>query len=350
MSVDDRAGGRLPGSEAERPQQIPARGWWQVIRRAWKEAKSDNVPLLAGGVAFFGFLALFPALIAAASVYGIAASPKGIATQIDKLGSSVPSDVRGLLTGRLDELANSSNSALTIGLAISIAVAIWSASGGAMNLIKAINVAYDEDETRGFFKLRGTALALTFGGIVFFLLTIALIAVAPPVLQSLHLGIVGTVIAQVVRWALLLLLVIGGLAIAYRVAPDRDSPKMRWASPGAIVATVLWLAGSVAFSFYVSKFGSYNKTYGALAAVAVLMLWLYLTAYAVLLGAEINAEAEHQTARDTTVGPERPMGERDAYVADTYPDEDRDRTADQADQADDGRGAHRVRSEGTRSR
>ena len=175
-------------------------------------------------------------------------------------------------------------------------------------------------ETRNFVKLRLLSLALTLGAIVFVLITFALVAVVPVVLDSLPLGVVGTVLAQVIRWVLLLGVFAGALAVVYRVAPDRDAPKMRWVSLGSIVVTVVWAAVSLLFSIYVDNFGSYDKTYGAIAGVIVLMLWLYLTCFLVLLGAEINSEMQHQTAVDTTEGEPQPMGERDAAVADELPD------------------------------
>ena len=187
--------------------------------------------------------------------------------------------------------------------------------------MQAVNLAYDEEETRGFLKLRGTALLLTLGAIVFVLVTLVLVAVVPPLLDALPLGPVATVLAQVVRWGLLIAVVIVALAVVYRVAPDRDAPQFRWTSTGALVAAALWVAGSVGFSLYVNNFGSYNRTYGALAGVVVLLLWLYLTSYIVLLGAEINAEAEKQTRHDTTRGEPLPMGERRAVAADEVTDQ-----------------------------
>src|SRR6185437_12403613 len=199
--------------------------------------------------------------------------------------------------------------------------ALWSASSGTGNLLKAINIAYDEDENRGFLKVRGIALALTLGAIVFVLLTLALVAVVPVVLNVLPLGPVGTVLAQVLRWVLLVALVVAALAVTYRIAPDRDQPRFSWVTTGSLVATVLWIIGSIAFSLYVNNFGSYNKTYGAIAGVVVLMLWLYLTSYIVLLGAEINAESERQTREDTTRGAPAPRGERGAAAADEVADD-----------------------------
>jgi membrane protein len=262
-------------------------------------------------------------MIAALTLYGLVADPAQVAAQVNDLASALPETARPIITDQLHAVANSSDGALGIGLVVSILAALWSASGGTMNLIKATNLAYDEDETRGFVKLRGTALALTLGAVVFVLLAVALVAVVPPVFDALGLGGIALVVAQVVRWALLVALVVAALAVVYRVAPDRDAPRFTWTSVGALVATVLWIIGSVAFSLYVNNFGSYNKTYGALAGVIVLMLWLYLTSYIVLLGAEINAESERQTARDTTRGAPMPMGERGAEAADTLAEDGR---------------------------
>jgi membrane protein len=310
------ASGRPPGDQAETPTQIPPRGWWQVTRRAFRESSEDHVPMLAGGVAFFAFLAVFPALIAALTIYGLVAEPAQVAAQVEQLSGMLPRETQPLIAGQLDAVVASSGGALGVSLVVSLLAALWAASSGTGNLMQAINLAYDEDESRGFLRLRGTALLLTLGAIVFVLVALALVAVVPPVLDALPLGTVGTVLAQVLRWALLLAVVIGALAVVYRIAPDRDAPRLRWVSTGALVAAALWIAGSVLFSLYVDNFGSYNKTYGALAGVVVLLLWLYLTSYIVLLGAEINAESERQTRRDTTRGEPVPMGERRAVAAD----------------------------------
>jgi membrane protein len=310
----------LPGIHAEKPTEIPLRGWKQIVKRAWAENKADNMPIIAGGVAFFGFLSIFPALIAMISIYGLVASPETVARQVEDLSAQLPEDASRLIGDQLESIATNSGSALTWGLVVSILAALWSASGGVGNIITAINLAYDEVETRKFIKLKGTALILTLGAIVFVLITFGLVAVVPIVLDALPLGIVGTILAQVVRWGLLLAVFAGALAVLYRVAPDRDDPKLRWVSLGSVAVTVVWALVSLGFSFYVDNFGSYDKTYGAIAGVIVLMLWLYLTCYLVLLGAEINSEAEHQTAQDTTSGEPQPMGERDAKMADTLPE------------------------------
>ncbi len=307
---------RLPGEEAGTPTEIPPRGWWQVVRRAVRESGADNVPMLAGGVAFFAFLAIFPTIIAALTLYGLVADPQTVAAQVRDLSAGLPQQAQPIVADQLQSVASASGGALGFGLVISLLAALWSASSGTGNLIKAVNLAYDEDETRGFLKLRGIALLLTLGAIVFVLLALALVAVVPVVLNTLPLGPLGTLLAQAVRWVLLVAVAVVALAVVYRLAPDRDAPRFAWVTTGSLVATVLWIIGSLLFSLYVNNFGSYNKTYGAIAGVVVLMLWLYLTSYIVLLGAEINAESERQTRHDTTQGEPAPLGERGATAAD----------------------------------
>jgi len=319
---------QLPGIEAEKPTDIPWRGWKQILKRSWAENKADNMPIIAGGVAFFGFLSIFPALIALISIYGLVASPESVAKQVENLSEQLPDSAAGLIKDQLTSIVDNSGSALSISLVISILAALWSASGGIGNLITAVNIAYDEVEARNFIKLKLTSLALTLGGIVFVLITFGLVAVVPTVIAALPLGVVGTILAQVATWVVLLGVFAGALAVLYRVAPDRDAPKFRWVSLGAVIVTVIWAAVSLGFALYVNNFGSYDKTYGAIAGVIVLMLWLYLTCYLVLLGAEINSEAEHQTAHDTTKGEAQPMGARDAKMADTLPESPEPRKGD----------------------
>jgi membrane protein len=310
----------LPGIEAEKPSEIPWAGWKQIVKRAWAEHKADNMPIIAGGVAFFGFLSIFPALIALLSLYGLVATPETVARQVEDLSAQLPDAAAEIIEQQLNAIVANSGGALTLGLIVSILAALWSASGGVGNLITAVNLAYDEVETRNFVKLKLMSLGLVLGSIVFVLVTFGLVAVVPAVLDALPLGVVGTILAQVIRWVLLLAVFAGALAVLYRVAPDRDAPRLRWVSLGAVVVTVVWAVVSVGFSLYVDNFGSYDKTYGAIAGVIVLMLWLYLTCYLVLLGAEINSEAEHQTAHDTTTGEPQPMGARDAKMADELPE------------------------------
>lgn len=306
-----------PGGQAETPSQIPPKGWFQVLRRAWKESKEDNIGLLAAGVAFFAFLAIPPTLVAATTIYGLVSSPEQVQQNLKHASSGIPSSARTIITDQVTRITSQQSQALSIGLIVSLLLALWSASAAVQNLMQASNVAYDETETRGFFKRRGTALLLTVLGIVFFLVVIALIAALPPILAHLSTSPVVAIVIQVVRWLLLLVLVVVAVAVLYRVAPDRDAPRFRWTSMGAVLATVLWLVVSALFSLYVAKSGSYGKSFGVLAGIAVLLMWLYLTCYAVLLGAEINAEAELQTQADTTRGQSRPLGTRDAVKADS---------------------------------
>jgi membrane protein len=312
-----RGNGDAAGREAERPSDIPPRGWFAVLKRVKAEVKDDNVSLLAAGVAFYAMLAIFPAIIALVTVYGMVADPAQVESQVGQFARNLPSGADQLLTEQLRNVVSAGRQALSIGLALSLLGVLWSASGGVQGLVKGLNVIYDERETRGFVKLRGLSLLLTLGAIVVAVVALALITVFPGVIDNLGLGRAGQLAASIARWVVLALLVLTALAVVYRFAPDRANPRWRWVGPGALVALVLWLLGSVGFSWYVDNFGKYNQTYGALAAVIILLLWLYLSAFAVLLGAEFDAESERQTARDTTAGPERPLGARDAEVADS---------------------------------
>jgi len=310
----------IPGVDADKPTEIPARGWKEIVKRAWAESKQDQVPLLSAGVAFFGFLSLFPAIIASVLLYGLITTPEEMRSQFESVSSVIPESARAPIMEQLTNLTSAPSRGLGIGLVVSILAALWSASGGVGNLISAINLAYDEDETRGFIKRKGLSLLMTIGAILFFGVALGALAVIPAVLAATDPPTWVTVVAQIVRWLALLLAVVIALAILYRYAPDRDNPRFSWTSIGAGVATVLWIIASVGFSLYASL-GSYGKTYGSLAGVVVLLLWLWLTTYAILFGAEINAEAEQQTMKDTTEGPEKPLGERDAVKADSLPDE-----------------------------
>jgi membrane protein len=305
------------GREADAPTQIPPRGWWDVVMRTKAEAKTDNVPLLAAGIAFFALLALVPALVAVVSIYGLAADPAAIARNVGDLLGAAPREVRDLVETQLRAINEGERSQAGIGVIIGIVLAVWSASSGTKHAIEAVNAAYDEPETRGFFKLRFLALVLTLGAVLFFVVAFVLIAVLPAALDQTSLADPVRTALNVARWPLLAFAVLTALGIFYRYAPDRDRPRWRWVSPGAVVASLLWLAGSAAFSFYAANFGRYNETYGSLGAVVVVMLWLFLTAYAVLLGAELNAELERQTRKDSTTGRPQPLGRRHAYAADT---------------------------------
>jgi membrane protein len=277
--------------------------------------------LLAAGVAFYAFLSIFPALIALVSIYGLFADPATIANQLNSMTAALPDEARQIITDQVTAQA-SRRTALGVGLIISVAIALWSASAGINNLLTAINVAYDEEEKRGFVKKRLMSLGLTLAAIVFMVIIIGLVAVLPPLLQAVFGTGALSWILQIIGWLIMVVLVAVALAILYRLGPDRDAPRMNWVSVGALVATFIWLVASIGFSVYTATFGNYAKTYGVFAGIVVLLFWLWISMYAVLLGAEINAESEQQTIEDTTKGEEQPLGERGAIKADSVPSGD----------------------------
>lgn len=305
------------GRQAQSPQQIPKAGWRDILLRVKDEQKKDNLSIVAAGVAFYGLLAIFPALAAMISIYGLVADPVQVQQQLATLGQVLPQEAYQVIHQQLQAIVSSSGGALGLGAIGGILLSLWSAAKGMKAMITALNIAYGEEERRGFVKLNGLALLLTLGSILFILLSLGLIVALPALLGNLGLPDLFRGLFSFLRWPLLALCVIVGLALLYRFAPNRDQPRWKWVSWGAVVATVLWLVLSGLFSFYVSNFGSYNKTYGSVGAIVILLLWFFLTAYMFLLGAEMNAEMEHQTRHDTTRGEPRRMGRRDAKMADT---------------------------------
>ncbi len=313
-STVSRESGR--GRLADTPTQIPPKGLRDVLTRVRSEAKVDQVPLLSAGVAFYALLAMVPAIVAIVSIYGLVADPQQVRAQIVDALRAAPSEVSALVSTQLESIASSGASTL-VAVVIGIVAALWSASAGIGHLIDALNVAYDETETRGIARRKAIALLFTVGSIVFVVVAIGVISFLPALVATTNLGAPGRFAIGIVRWLLLLAGLLTGLAVLYRYGPDRAAPKWRWTSPGAAVAGVLWLVGSLLFSVYTANFAKYNETYGSLGAVVVVMLWLFLTSFAVILGAEVNAEMERQTTKDSTTGPAVPMGQRNAYAADT---------------------------------
>lgn len=260
---------------------------------AWKRGSGDHIALLAAGVAFFGFLSLFPALIAGILLYGLVASPETVAEQSARLTDLLPTDAAALVAGQLDALAHTAHGSLGLGLAVALLVALWSASGGVGNLVTAVNLAFGCTDRRSFLRRKLLALALTLGAIAFVLLTIALVAVAPAVLDAADVPEAWRWLLDLARWLLLLAAVATALSVLYRIAPDREPRTSR---RGILAAAVIWLVASAAFSTYVDNFGSYGRTYGTLAGVVVLLLWLWISAYAVLFGAELESVLEAGSA------------------------------------------------------
>jgi membrane protein len=304
------------GRHAERPQDVPAPGWKDIGWRVLGEVSDKNLFLVASGVAFTVLLALFPGLAALVSIYGLVLDPGQVENQVNSLSGIVPEQTRQMIAQELHSLAASSSGSLSIGLVVSLVLALWTARGGMSGLMSGINIAYEQTESRSFIRFNLTALVLTFGLIVGGIVAIGLVGGLPAAVQAIGFGAVLNWLMLIVEWPLLAVLVMLGLAVLYRYAPDRDPPQWHWVSPGAIAATALWIVGSIGFSVYVGNLGSYNKTYGALGGAVVLMTWLYLSALVVLLGAAINAQSEKQTAKDTTRGRPEPMGRRDAVAAD----------------------------------
>ena len=256
--------------------------------------KDDHAPLLAAGVAFYGLLALVPGLIAMLSLYGLVADPTTVEDQAVRALKGAPNEVRDMVAAQLTSIADSSSGKAVTAVVVGIAVALWSASSGIGHLVDAVNIAYDVRDRRGFVRRRGLALLLTLGTVVFLVATFALIALVPRWLDRAGLGGPGRLLADVARWVLLLGGVLLGLAIVYRVAPDREDATWRWISPGAAVAAGLWLVGSLALSVYSANIGRFNETYGSLGAVIVVMLWLLVGSLAVIVGAELNCELDRQ--------------------------------------------------------
>ena len=310
-----------PASRAQKPTDIPASGWKQIGRRVIDNLKRHHVSLLAAGVAFKGILALFPAMVAAISIWGLATSPEQAARQLEDLAAALPDEAAQLVSTQLEAIATSDPGTLSIAVTVSLLVALWAASSGVAGLIEGCNAAYSEVDERGFLKKRGLALLFMFGAIVFIAVTFTIIAVVPAVLGVVGLGGPAEVAIRILQWPLLAMLMLGALATVYKYAPDRADPQLRWTSWGAAIATVLWLLASAGLAVYVEYFGEFDETYGTFAGIIILMLWLYLTSFVVLLGAEINAESERQTLHDTTTGAPQPRGQRGADVADVTPGE-----------------------------
>ncbi len=305
------------GRDADDPTEIPPKGWKDIFARVRVEAKDDDVTMMAAGVAFYSLLAMVPGLVALISIYGLVATPSDVSRQITSTLSAAPREVRDLVRAQLESIVSAAGGTAVLGVIIGTLVALWSASSGVGHLMNAVNRAYDEEETRGFVRLKLVALALTIGAIVFIVIAFAVIALLPSLLAKTGLGTAGRIFVGLLRWVLLLAGMIVGLGVVYRYGPDREDARWEWVSVGAVVAAVMWLVGSILFSVYTANFAKYNETYGSLGAVVVLLLWLYLTALAVVLGAEINCEVERQTAKDSTDGPPEPMGSRNALAADT---------------------------------
>jgi membrane protein len=305
------------GREASTPREIPSRGWLDIARRVKEQIRRDRLSIIAAGVAFYGLLAIFPGLVAFVAMYGLFADPAQIERHVASLSAILPPEAAQVVLAQLRDLISTDRTALGLGAIGGLLVALWSASSAVRTLMEALNVAYGEEERRGMIRFYGTALLLTFGGVIAVILAIALVVGLPAFLGLIGLNWLVETVVSLARWPILAVLAIVAFAVIYRFGPSRAQPRWRWVSWGATIAVALWIFGSALFSLYVTRFGNYNETYGAAGAMVILLMWFLLSSYAILIGAEINAEMERQTRKDTTSGPERPMGARGAYAADT---------------------------------
>ena len=304
------------GRLAETPTEIPKQGWRDIALRVKDKIGKDNISIIAGGTAFFLLLGVVPTLAALISIYGLVANPTDIQAQFAALSQVLPTEVRTILETQMTRIAEQDKTA-GIAAVISIGLALWGCGAAIKTVMNALNIIYHEEEKRGYVKLTLTALGLALCLILMGVVAIGLIVALPPILAHVGLGDAARTLVSLLRWPFLLAVALVGVGVVYRYGPSREKPKWTWVSPGAVTATLIWLVGSALFALYAQHFGSYNKTYGSLGAVVVLMMWMYLSAFALLLGAEINAESEHQTRTDTTTGEPEPLGRRGAFVADT---------------------------------
>lgn len=305
------------GREARTPHQIPRRGWWDILLRTKEQITTDNLSLVAAGVAFYALLAVFPGLAASVSIYGLVSNGAEIERQFEDLAVLMPPEARPILLDQVNALTASSETALGVTAIGGVLLALLSAVKGMKAVISALNIAYNEREKRGFIRLNVLAFVLTVASVVFLLLMLGLVVAVPAAVNLLALSGPLETVLSMLRWPVLLVVALAGLGALYHFAPSRNEPRWHWVSWGATVATALWLLASFGFSVYVENFGNYNKVYGSVGALVILLMWFFISAYALLLGAELNAEMEHQTVVDTTVGEPKPIGSREAYVADT---------------------------------
>lgn len=312
LTPEAHAIGRL----AHTPAAIPWRGWKQVLRRTLAEMISDRMSLAAAGCAFWATLALFPAISTLISVYGLAFDPATVEPQLQVLSRLLPPAAFSLINARVHQLVSQPPGSLTFSLVLSFLIALYSATTGTKSILAALNLAYEESEGRSILRYQLTALGMTLCAVVAAVVGIGVLVLLPLALSFLDLPGNQKVLAQVASLAVLLVFVVLALSLLYRFGPSRRRAAWRWVTPGSLVATLMWLVASAAFSYYVGNWASYDATYGPLGAVAGVMMWFWVTVYAVLLGAELNSELELQTARDSTDGPPRPPGRRGAYVAD----------------------------------
>ncbi len=304
------------GRHAESPAAIPWPGWKAVLRRTAFEMLTDRVSLTAAGCAFYATLALFPAISMLISIYGLLFDPVTVEPQMEVLRDLLPPAAWTLISERVHTLVSQPPGTLGLGLIISFGVAFWSSATGVKGILSALNLAYEERERRTFLQFQLVSFAITLLAVLSAVIGLAILVGLPAMLAFLGVSFHQGALVRLASFALLVVAILVGLSLLYRYGPSRERPRWQWVTPGSILATILWVVASALFSFYVGHVASYDATYGPLGTVVGIMMWFYVTVFAVLLGAELNSELELQTARDSTDGPPRPLGERGAYVAD----------------------------------
>jgi membrane protein len=305
------------GRRASTPSEIPARGWKDVLLRVYNNVGEDRVLLAAAGVTFYSLLAIFPAIAALVALYGLFADPANIASHLDAASGVLPSGALDTIRDQMNRVASQGHKKLGLAFIIGFLVSLWSANAGMKSIFVALNLVYDEPEKRSFVKLNLVSLAFTIAAILFVLLAIGCIVALPAVFSSNGTGGRMELVAKIVRWPILFIVIGLALAVIYRYGPSRREPKWRWITWGSAFAAVGWIVVSILFSLYTTHFADYNRTYGSLGAIIAFMFWLWLATTVILMGAEIDAEMEHQTVRDTTTGGPKPLGARGAKMADT---------------------------------
>ncbi len=304
------------GALAAKPSEIPVRGWKQIAKRVFNDIGDDRVMAEAAAVTYYALLAIFPAIAALISLYGLIADPADIGKHLTSLSGVVPQGGMQIITDQIKSLTSAPHGALGFGAIFGLLTTVWSANAGIKSLFDALNAVYEEKETRSFLHRTWLSLAFTVGALVFIILSLTAVAVVPAVLQLVYLGGVADALLNLGRWPLMLGAIMMFLALVYRYGPSRARAKWRWVSWGSGFAGIVFILGSAAFSWYAANFSSYNKTYGSLGAAVGFMTWIWISTIIVLVGAELNAELERQTAQDSTVGPPKPMGARGAKLAD----------------------------------
>lgn len=308
------------GRSASKPSEVPAKGWKDVLLRTKDAINEDLVSTNAAAMAYYIFLAIVPALTSLVLIYAWIADPTEIQEHFSKISQIIPAEISNIINQQLIDLSSKNpGNSLGLGALAALFFALWSASKGNTAFMDALNVIYDETNERGFIKKSLLAIGMTFIGTIMGLIAMGVIVFYPNVINFFPLPQIVKTVAGVGSWVILLLIFSAYLSFCYRYGPDRKKAKWRWVSWGSSFAAISWALVSAGFSWYASEFGSFNKTYGSMAAIVVLMMWLYISSFVILIGAEINSELEHQTAKDTTKHPEEPMGDRGAYVADTLP-------------------------------